>query len=233
VAKRSQRFGYDVPGDFPIEALEVVLSRTADDGMYAANLDLWRECAGGCNGTVYRFMSAARADDEWVNTYTDRPSIDLNVRQDQLLFEFFVAALSSLECLAYGLCAIGQYLRPDSFEVTTKPKSVTFRYAVAGFTQEFPDDPLAVELTAADAAAEMAALRTKRNLLAHRASPGRTFSESLTASPDGGAGSSVAGPTTWLDGTLGPDTTRAPRTWAANTLTRLLAAAGAFTAREL
>jgi hypothetical protein len=178
-------------------------------------------------------MAGAQADDEWVSTYTDRPSIELNVRQDQLLFEFFVAALSSLECLAYGLCAIGEHLRPAAFEVSTKPRSVSFGYAAMRFTQEFPGDALAAELTAADAALEMAGLRDTRNVLVHRASPGRTFSETLTASLGGDSGSSAIGPTVWLNGILSPDTTRSPRKWVADTLTRLLDAAQGFTAREL
>lgn len=230
MTKHSQTFGVDVPNDFPIELLEAVHER-ASKAIYEPQPDLWSEWAGGCNGTIYRFMGAATASDEWVATYTDRPDIDLNVRQDQLLFEFHANALSSVECLAYGLCTIGEFLRPNAFPVTTDPRSITFAFAAKAFGQEFSGDALAQQLGAAHTSQEMEDLRDTRNILTHRSAPGRTFSETLTTTPSGG--SAFPGPTTWLNQTLEPQTVQAPREWVARTLTDILEAARRLVESEL
>src|SRR3954453_6400573 len=67
--KHSQRFGFDLPEDFPLDQLELVHARVSDGGIYAANLPLWRHWAGGCNATMYRFIAADDANREWVDTY--------------------------------------------------------------------------------------------------------------------------------------------------------------------
>lgn len=229
MTKRSTRFGFDVPDDFPIKRLEAVHVKA--DKIHGSQLAVWREWAGGVNGTVYRFMSAAAASDEWADTYSDRPSIDLNIRQDQLLFEFFAAALSSLECLAYGLAAIGEFLRPTAFTVTQNPKQITFDFAANTFSKEYPGDPLAQRLQSVNRGAEMKDLRDTRNILVHRSAPGRTFSETLTTSPTGDSAS--IGPTTWLGQALSAATTQRPRSWIAESLDQILEAAEAFASREL
>src|SRR5205807_852388 len=120
---------------------------------------------------------------------TDRPSIEQHVRQDIVLFEFFATALSSLECLVYGLAAIGEHLRPDVFPVTTKPWTINFNSVPKMFVTAFPTDPLTTALTEIDTSSEMKSLRDTRNVLAHRAAPGRTYSETLTTSSSGDSAS--------------------------------------------
>jgi hypothetical protein len=159
------------------------------------------------------------------------PEPDEHVRQDQLLFEFFASALSSLECLAFGLCAIGEHLRPNAFPVRAKPSLIKFDFAAQAFSAEFPGDALAQALAAVDGSSEMKDLRETRNILTHRAAPGRTYSETLTTSPTGDTSS--IGPTTWLGAVLAPRTTSDPRGWTAKTLTEILDAAKLFVDREL
>lgn len=223
--------GFDVPDDFPLEQLELVHARVSDGGIYAANLPLWHHWAGGCNATMYRFIAADDANREWLATYTDRPSIEQHIRQDILLFEFFATALSSLECLAYGLAAIGEHLRPDVFPVTTKPWTINFNSVPRMFAQAFPNEPLTKALTGINDSAEMTSLRDTRNILAHRAAPARTYSETLATSSGGDA--ATVGPTAWLGDVLNEDTTRRPRGWIADALARMLNEAVSFTAAHL
>jgi hypothetical protein len=221
--QHSERFGFDVPDDFPLARLEVIHARVSDGptSIYATDQRLWIEWAGGCNGTLYRFIGAAAASDEWVasSSRSISPPLDERVRQEQSLFGFFTNALSSLECLAFGLCAIGESLNP-AFPVTTNPQAITFSFAARTFTATFPFDRLGSVLTAADTSSEMRDLRTTRNILIHRAAPGRAYSETLATT--GSSGSSVPGPTGWLGGELGPTTTERPREWVAATLADIL-----------
>jgi hypothetical protein len=232
--QHSERFGFDVPDDFPLGRLEVVHARVSDGptSIYTQDQPLWTEWAGGCNGTLYRFIGAAAASDEWVasSSRSVSPPIDERVRQEQSLFGFFTNALSSVECLAYGLCAIGEFLNP-AFPVTTKPQAIKFSFAARTFTATFPSDRLRSVLTAADTSSEMRDLRTTRNILVHRAAPGRAYSETLATT--GSGGSSVPGPTGWLGGDLGPATTEKPREWVAQTLDEILQAADEFTKNHL
>jgi|SRR5579862_1033124 len=227
MSKHSDRFGFGLPDDFPLEQLEAVHARVSDGGIYDTNLRLWHHWAGGCNATMYRFIAADDADREWAETYTDRPLIDQHVRQDILLFAFFASALSSLECLVYGLAALGEHLRPDVFSVVTKPWTINFNSVPKMFTGAFPSESLTKALTEIDVSAEMKSLRETRNILAHRAAPGRTYSEILTTSSSGD--SATVGSTEWLGNVLDQGTTRRPRGWVAGALARMLNEAVAFT----
>jgi hypothetical protein len=231
VAQHSDRFGFDVPDDYPLALLETVHARLSDGGcaVYAVKQDVWQEWAGGCNGTLYRFLQAAEASDAWAEAIRiDRPGLDERLRQEFMLFSFFASALSSLECLAYGLCAVGQFLRPSVFHVTTRPHTITFGLAATKFSSEFPNDRLGPVLATVDQSREMNDLRGTRNILSHRSAPGRTYSETLTVGSD-----SASGATTWLAAALGSSTTGRPRAWVAGTLQEILQAADEFTTSHL
>jgi hypothetical protein len=78
---------------------------------------------------------------------------------------------------------------------------------------------------------EMNGLRDTRNTLAHRAAPGRTYSESPTTSPGGDSAS--VGQTEWLGKELNQETTRRPRLWIADALTQMLDEAVEFPGAHL
>jgi hypothetical protein len=234
VSQHSTRFGFDLPDDFPLNTLEIVHAKVSDGpGSIRENDEaLWRHWAGGCNGTMYRFTDAAAVSDQWVASSAAglSPPPDERLKQEIALFSFFTSALSSLECLAYGLGAIGEALRP-AFPVTSAPKRITFPFVAATFSNEFPNEQLGSVLTAAGGSPEMQALRATRNILAHRETPGRTHSGTLTSTP--GGGHEVEAPTLWMGTVLGPTTTSAPRQWVAETLESVLQAAEVFTRNHL
>ena len=101
----SARFGFDVPGDFPIALLEEVHATLSDPDDARRETPAWREWAGACNGVLYRFMAWAEHCDRLVASLTKSTSPPLPERyeQEKLLFNFFAEGLSSLECLYYGV----------------------------------------------------------------------------------------------------------------------------------
>lgn len=215
----SGRFGFDVPDDFPLRALEAIHARVSDGphSIKEQNELVWREWAGGCNGALYRFASATRASDAWAESsaVSISPPMPERLEQEHQLFVFFASALSALECLTYGLCAIGEFLRPAVFQVTTNPRAVTFAFAAKTLSAEFPRESLGATLTVVKDSDEMKALGETRNILAHRIAAGRHFGAIEV----------------WLGGTLGPETTTSPRDWVARTLGEILDEADGFTQR--
>jgi hypothetical protein len=187
--------------------------------------DLWSEWADACNGTLYRFLAAAEASDAFGSSITTSgtPQTRERLAQEKALFTFFACALSSLECVAYGVCAIGAFLQPAAFPVQAKPHKMTFRFAAQTFASQFPSDQLGPVLRTADRSSELKALRATRNLLAHRSAPGRTVPLEL-ATTVSGTGTSSRGPARWLGDTLSAQTTDQPRVWLARTLDEILEA---------
>jgi hypothetical protein len=106
--QHSTNFGFDVPDDFPIAELEAFHAAvTTHKDTHAIE---WGEWAGGCNGVLYRYLQAVAADESFTASVVEHgtaPVIDERVAQETALFAFFAAGLSSLECLAYGLCFVG------------------------------------------------------------------------------------------------------------------------------
>jgi hypothetical protein len=102
-----------------------------------------------------------------------------------------------------------------AFDPGLGPQNVTRAKVVCGYQQHFEGDEITSSLEAINASRELEAWRTVRNLLAHRATPGRAFS----------LGSAEA---EWLGEQLSGNSIRGRRAWLAETMQALLVPGARF-----
>jgi hypothetical protein len=141
-------------------------------------------------------------------------------RQDRLLFSFLVEGLSCIECFYYGFYFVGAMIDASAFDTEQEPKRVTTHLVVQRYRDRFPADEMTRSLTATDDSTEIEAWRCVRNVLAHRASPGRAF---FAGSPDAD----------WLGEPLSGSRIRERRLWLAETTQALLGHAVGFVQRQV
>ena len=133
------------------------------------------------------------------------------------------------ESACYGLFAVGAYLRPTDFPLTTakEQQQVSPTRTRDAYVKAFPTAPIVDSFAALFADPAYQGLREIRNVLTHRTAPGRRMYASL--------GAEDAPATEWklnnvpLDGALAPERERD----VARMLGGLITAAAAFTSRHL
>jgi hypothetical protein len=228
--RSSERFGLEVPDDFPlddVEALHETIRRWArgEDGSDRNERRefLFGEWSGGLSGVYLRFRACADADDCWresIAAHGLAPPFPERYEQERALYGFFSNGLSSLECLYYGLCFVGELLRPGEFSAPSDPRGITPRLVASLYGERWPESPLSQGLTHVDGSDQLADLRGIRNILSHRAAPGRHHSLSL-----GGEGGQVS---LWMGQMLSPETTAIHRRYLAKMLRLLTLRAQSF-----
>jgi len=219
----SSRFALDLPDDFPIRLLEAVHGVISDADDARRQTSEWSEWAGACNGVLYRFLACAEhADllDTSLASSTSPPQPE-RYEQEKLLYEFFAEGLSALECLYYGVYFIG-VLADSRLDASVDRRLVNPRFVTECFESTFPVDAITTCLREVLADAEYERWRDTRNVLSHRAAPGRDFR----------IGGDDAG-TYWMEGTLGTNTIVSRRTWLASTIEKLLTAFRRFVDERL
>jgi hypothetical protein len=102
-------------------------------------------------------------------------------RQEAALFGFFVSGLSSIECFLYGLHALAWAASGNRFAMETgnQKRGVTIQATTGGFVECFPNDQITAELSALREEDGFVEWSELRNVLAHRAAPGRLINLQL------------------------------------------------------
>jgi hypothetical protein len=222
---KSERFGFDVPDDFPLERLEAVHATISDPDEERRKLPGWAEWAGACNGVLYRFMACAEHSDTLINSLqrSTSPPIPERYEQEKLLYSFFSEGLSSLECLYYGAYFAGSLVAASQLDPTKDARDITPVFVTRKFEAAFPGERVTATLRRVLDDAEYRAWKDFRNVLTHRAAPGREHHE----------GGPSSGNTYWLGDLLDPASFSARRIWLAASLTAILADLDAFAAQHL
>jgi hypothetical protein len=221
--------GLIMPPDFPVEPYESILQMTLKHRESAP--DAWSEFASGWNALCWRYRAAAEHDEAFsfsVQRDGPGPEPEARYRQEDQLFTFFVAGLSTLEAFAYGTWAMVWASGDAAFALSTEDERKEVKLATLRrqLEPEYSATSLAGavrELVDPENAAYKEWTRL-RNTLAHRGSPGRHHQ---TSGPTGWARTEIAGETTEIE--LGIETTARRRAWLATTLGELLQAAALFT----
>jgi hypothetical protein len=211
----SDRFGFDVPSDFPIGLLESVHANVSDPDPHRPQTSSeWREWAGACNAVLYRFMACAEHSDALVASLraSTSPELPERYRQEKLLFSFFAEGLSSLESLYYGSYSIGALVDPIGLDPNRNAKQITPRLVTERFEDVFATDPFTSKLRQVLDSSDHDRWRATRNVLTHRAAPGRTHHE----------GGPTSGETYWQGDLLDPAEFTARRAWLCSALAEIL-----------
>ena len=221
---RVERFQLDFPEDFPAGELGAVYEHVGDTGDRTQTVE-WGEWAGACNGIAYRFLaldehaiSLSESLDEAV-----APPMPERCRQERLLFSFFSEGLSCLECSYYGFYFVGAMVDEGSFNPMADRRAITPSFVTKRYEARFHNEPLTQSMLDIDQCAEAKEWREIRNVLSHRAAPGRGFYE----------GGPRSGSADWMDGVLSGDAIRERRAWVGGAVTSLLVPTVDFVRRQL
>jgi len=198
----------------------------------------WKSFASGWNAVAYRARAAAEYDEEFTRSValSGSPEPEERFRQEQALFGFFVCALSSLECFFYSAYCIASIINDKAFPIST-PENLRFKPEdVANkFADEFEGETISLRLGGCVRSPIYAELREIRNVLAHRGSLPRAFSEG--GEQDGSVmmpSTPAALSTLWnYDFAVDMKTTSKRQQWVSRTLWHLLASAEQFCMSKL
>ena len=139
------------------------------------------------------------------------------------LFSFFTAGLSALECLAFGIHALGHAADPKTFPMETEAqrRAVNIKLTSARLTTARPDDGVThvvQELVADEAYSDWLIIR---NHLSHRTAGGRTLTVVIGGPP-------IPDQWTMFDVPLVPELTTERLAWLEGWLEALLSSAHLF-----
>jgi hypothetical protein len=220
-----------MPDDFNITSYESVASRLAP--LHSTHPVAWPEYAGGWVALGHRFRACAEYDESFVESFRQHggspPPLERH-GQERDLYGFFVSGLSVVESFCYGLYGIASMLRSDRFPIQTddEKRRINPQMVTDKFASVFPGEPVTQELSALMGNQNFGKWKDVRNMLAHRASPGRRHSITLPVGREAERGTSA-----WGNLTLSEHVTADRRRWLSNTLGSLLRATANFTTTRL
>jgi hypothetical protein len=173
--------GLLMPSDFPVEAYEsvhgVVVAARGSDAQY-------HHYAGAWNAVAYRFLGATdsgAAFIESVRAHGTTPNPPERYLQERTLFEFFSSGFSVFEAAFFALYTFGAFLAPGVFKLATArdQQRVTPSRTKEAYETAFQSDSILPVLDALFVDPGYQWWRELRNILTHRAAPGRRIYVSL------------------------------------------------------
>ena len=219
--------GVELPGDFPGAAYDAVHACMQD--RRSANEDVWAQYGGAWNAIAYRYLACAESDEAFTRSIKirgDAPPAPYRYEQERDLFLFFVAGLSSFEAFCYGIHAIAAFVNLGKFPIGTDSdrRAVNPERTRERLQAIFPGESLTSTLDSVLATQEMREWKEIRNVLIHRAHPGREIR----------VGGPSTDPSIWKVGiAIDVKTTNVRRSWLSDTLSQLLEDAEKFARQQL
>jgi hypothetical protein len=195
---------------------------------------LWEQLAGSHNGVRYRLRACADYSDEFtqsIQSCGDLPPPEKRYQQERQLFGFFVSGYAALDSFSFFMYFAAAHLQPGPFP--TQPsdlRKISCKTTPPRFATAFPGEDITTTLDALLADQMFKEWDSYRNVLAHRATPGRVVHVSV--------GSSASDPAAdWKIGSAGNlkiDASLTPPrlAWLVHTLSVLVAAADIFTQKH-
>jgi hypothetical protein len=212
-----------LPPDFPEAQYSAIQKRISVD-LKQGPPDSTAEFAGGWNGLRYRYLVCLEHDRQFT-TSIEGPRTDVErYNQERDLYGFFVNGQSAIECLCYGLHAIASILKPTDFSVSRPEdlRAIKWHKTAKKFATFFPGEDLTGSLDRLLKSGDFTKWQEHRNILAHRATPGRGI---YLGGPRNGV-------MEWSNIELDKNTTATRRYWLSETVGDLLLSADTFTARH-
>jgi hypothetical protein len=142
--------------------------------------DTYVQFAGAWNAQAYRFLAVTEYEislSASLETASGSARSEERFRQESDLFGFFSNGFSVFEASFYGLFAIGAFISPAKFPIFTAKdqQKISPASTSKAIAATFPREPLnsIIETVLTDPV--YVEWREVRNILTHRAAPGRTF----------------------------------------------------------
>ena len=225
--------GLMMPSPFPDAVFEAVKDRIF--GTVPGATPEWEQLASSHNGVRYRLRACADYSEEFtgsVRRFGDSPPADERYGQERQLFGFFVSGYAALDSFCFFLHFTAAHLQPDQFP-TQKPghiKNIGCKTTPALFARAFPGEDITAALDALIDDQTFKDWDGYRNILAHRAAPGRVmYASNGSSAPDPAADWKIdSAANLKIDANLTP-----PRlAWLVQTLSGLVTAADTFTQKH-
>jgi hypothetical protein len=161
--------------DFPVGSYEDVHAAVVARWSTAAS---YQQYSGAWNALAYRFHGAVEAGVKFQRSLRDsgsHPAPQQRFQQEEALFNFFSNGFAAFEALFYGLYAIGSFIDPSAFPLETQKERqrVSPSHANEAFRRAFPSDPILSAFANLFSDPAYQRWRDMRNVLTHRAAPGR------------------------------------------------------------
>lgn len=135
---------------------------------------------GAWSGLSYRFVAACEYEAALTSTLERSGgglTTEQRYQQERDLFSFFSNCFSVFESTFYGLFSLGALILPSSFPMTTArdQQQISPTTTAAAMARAFNGDPILGIINSVISDPDYLELREVRNILTHRAAPGRTF----------------------------------------------------------
>lgn len=169
-----------MPVDFPTDHYNAVYDRTL--AQVSASATVHDQFAGAWNAIAYRFLAMTDEERTFASLVANTaPEPSIRYQQERSLFGFFSNGFSVFESAFYAVFALGTILSPAHFPIATAKdqQRISPQSASAAFAKAFPTDPLNAAMSALLTDRHFIEWREIRNVLTHRAAPGRTFFVSI------------------------------------------------------
>lgn len=161
--------------DFPVAPYEAVHAQVGFRWSQEAS---YFQYAGAWNALAYRFHGAVDAGARFqksLKAFGAHPAPHQRYQQEEALFNFFSNGFATFEATFYGLFAVGSFIDPEAFPLATpkEQQRVSPSHTAEAFKRAFPNDLILDAFASLFADPSYQRWRDMRNVLTHRAAPGR------------------------------------------------------------
>jgi len=167
--------GLNAHQDFPAAPYEAVHARV---GSLWSQETSYFHYTGAWNALAYRFHGAVDAGARFqksLNDFGSHPAPHQRYQQEEALFNFFSNGFAAFEAMFYALFAVGSFIDSQAFPLTTpkEQQRVSPSHTADAFKRAFPNDLILDAFAALFVDPSYQRWREMRNVLTHRAAPGR------------------------------------------------------------
>jgi hypothetical protein len=232
--------GFMVPSDFDSDSFVAIQRLTAK---YEQTFPVPRRAlAAACNGLLHRFRNSNDWNVAFVEAMTvgNGPPMEERYTQEMALFGFTSAAVSTIECCAFGAYCLGTLARPTSFPANADRDLRCYPPQVRdAFLAEYPTESVGSVLAGILNSPEYVRMADLRNVLTHRGTLPRAFRISLgSATRDGDGAFIPSNPksinSNWvIDQRLDYQLTSSFRKWLGTATAEMTRALAVFALRQL
>ncbi len=165
-----------MPDDFPAIACNRVWAKVVP--IAASRNDLYAEFASAWNAVSFRYLGMVQDGDAFTKSIIadgTSPPAERRFHQEKCLFDFFSSGFSAIDSFFYAAFALGALVDPAAFPFANDAarRKVKVSATVESFGRRFPTGQPLAALQAAASSPEYTQWRNVRNILTHRAAPGR------------------------------------------------------------
>jgi hypothetical protein len=225
--------GLTMPSAFPDYLFQTVAARIY--GKVHSDLPEWEQLAGSHNGVRYRLRACVDYSAEFtqsVQRFGDSPPPEKRYQQERQLFGFFVSGYAALDSFCFFMYFAAAHLQPRHFptQLPGHIKSISCKSTPPAFAKAFPVEDITTALNALLAEQMFNDWDAYRNVLAHRAAPGRMMYVTAEGDPPGSAADWKIGYA--ANPKIDPNLTPPRLGWLIQTLSGLVMAADTFTQKH-